>query len=264
MQARLPVDLIDHAIDIDWHVHSTSSVDSRMEPSRACHVAKNAGLKGICFAEHIDFDPRDAGFNFFNWPSYLASIDDARARYPGLAVKSGFELNWQREFSDKIMAFMSGKHVDLVLGSVHWVSSGHLCEKPTFQGLSFQAFMDEWIEESIDLLERDICHGFAHFDYFCWRGLEFCKEFRREDVFDRTRQVVDLLIKKGVSLEVNTSAFRKGFNEPFPSWDFVEKYFKEGGRHVHLGSDSHDYGHVGLEFERVARKLRETRDRYAR
>nr|MDO8116908.1 hypothetical protein [Candidatus Sigynarchaeota archaeon] len=157
----------------------------------------------------------------------------------------------------------SDKNVDLVLGSVHWVSSGHLCEKTTFERISFQGFMDEWIGEAIDLLERDICHGFAHFDYFCWRGLDFHKEFLREDIFERTKQVVDLIIKKGVSLEINTSALRKGFNEPFPSWNFVEKYFKEGGRHAHIGSDAHDFGHIGLEFQRVARKLRELQARHA-
>jgi histidinol-phosphatase (PHP family) len=250
-------------MDIDWHVHSTSSVDSKMTTVDACATAKQRGVSGICFAEHIDFDPRDLGFNFFKWDTYLDYVDTARRAHPGFAIKTGFELNWQRAFAPGLLDFLAGKKVDLVLGSVHWLESGHICEPPTFKRLIFADFIDEWTAEALDLLRYDICQGFAHFDYFFWQGHAFYPALKREDIFGHVEPVVDALIKHGVSLEVNTSALRKGLTEPFPSWDFIERYFKAGGRKVHLGSDSHAPGHIAHEFTSTRRKLEVLMARYA-
>lgn len=248
--------------DIDWHVHSTSSVDSTMTMIEACAVAKQRGLSGLCFTEHIDLDPRDLGYNFFTWDRYVKTIDAARRVHPGFEIKTGFELNWQRAFAPALLEFLEGKNVDLVLGSVHWLETGHICEPSTFKPLIFADFIDEWIEEALDLLRRDVCQGFAHFDYFYWHGHAFYPELKREDIFDHVEPVVDALIKHDVSLEVNTSALRKGLAEPFPSWDFIERYVKAGGRKVHLGSDSHAPGHVGHEFAATRRKLEVLLNRY--
>jgi histidinol-phosphatase (PHP family) len=251
------------SLDIDWHAHSTSSVDSKMTTIDACATAKQRGLKGICFTEHIDMDPRDLGFNFFKWDAYMKSIEAARRAHPSFEIKTGFELNWQRAFAPALLDFLEEKKVDLVLGSVHWLESGHICEKPTFKAMMFADFIDEWIHEALDLFQRDICQAFAHFDYFFWQGQAIYPALKREEIFGHVEQVVDAMIKHGVSLEVNTSALRKGLSEPFPSWDFIQKYFKAGGRRVHLGSDSHALGHIGLEFEATRRRVKSIQARYA-
>lgn len=219
-----------------------------MDAATACARAASLGLHGACITEHVDFDPRDAGVGFFHHDAYMASIERARATAPeGFTVFTGVELNWQLDFAPGLLDFLDGTRYDLVLGSVHWVSTGHVCEDRTFEGVSMDAFLDEWIHEALDLLRRDICHAFAHYDYFAWKGAAFYPRLRREDVFDMTREVVDRMLKHDVSLEVNTSALRKGFHEPFPCWEFVRRYIAEGG-HVHLGSDAHAPDHVGRAF----------------
>ena len=65
------------------------------------------------------------------------------------------------------------------------------------------------------------------------------------------------MIKHDVSLEVNTSAMRKGFSEPFPCWEFLRKYQKIGGMKVHLGSDAHTTNNIGRFFDSALKKIKE-------
>jgi len=243
-----------YSLDIDWHVHTTNSCDSKINPRDACVYAEIMGLKGICFTEHIDFDPRDTGYNWFHWNAYIKEMEATKQEHPGF-VHTGFELNWQEKFSTGLLDFLDDKAVDLVLGSVHWLKSGHICQKSTFTSLSLDAFLDEWIHEALDLLNRDICHGFAHFDYFYLFGQEFYPNLKRDDIFYLTEPVIDAIIKHDVSLEINSRVLRKGLSEPCPSWRFIENYFKAGGRKVHIGSDSHSVGEIGFQFDAIRTRL---------
>jgi histidinol-phosphatase (PHP family) len=224
-------------------------------PVEACNAAMQVGLNGLCFTDHIDFDPRDIGVGFFDWESYENLISDTREKHPDFLVLTGFELNWQEKFKKHALEFLKDKKVDFVLGSVHWVSSGFINEDKTYEKRTFDDFIDEWNREALDLLERDICQGFAHLDYFYLQTRQAFPRIKREDIFARVEDVVESLIKHGVSLEVNTSALRKGLHEPFPCHDFLKQYAKKGGTRVHLGSDAHEKNHIGFKFAETSRFL---------
>lgn len=241
---------------IDWHVHTLCSSDSSLLPIEASKVALAKGLKGICFVDHIDFDPRDEGVGYFNWSKYQKYLEEARAQFPELIIKTGFELNWQEEFRTQILEFLEGKKVDFVLGSIHWLSTGYINSRRTYSHRSFEDFIDEWCKEAISLLEEDLCQGFAHFDYFFLQTEKLYPAIKRKDIFEWTEEVIDSMIKYDVSLEINTSAMRKGLTEPFPSWDFIEKYLKKGGTKIHLGSDSHGEETIGLYLNQVFQQLK--------
>jgi histidinol-phosphatase (PHP family) len=249
-------------LDVDWHVHTAHSCDSKIRLDDACRAMNARGLKGICFTEHIDFDPRDVGYNWFHWDKYVKDINSIKKKYPG-AVFTGFELNWQSNLAPALLDFLDGKTVNLVLGSVHWLKSGHICEKATFENLTLDAFLDEWIFEALDLLRRDICQGFAHFDYFFLTCREFYPDLKREEIFDLTLPVIDIIIDKGVSLEVNSRVMRKGLDEPCPSWSFIEKFIQAGGTKLHYGSDSHALDEIGFEHGTIRKRIESMLERYA-
>ncbi|MBD3188273.1 histidinol-phosphatase HisJ family protein [Candidatus Bathyarchaeota archaeon] len=241
---------------IDWHVHTPCSCDCITDPAESTHVAMNRGLKGICFTDHVDFDPRDDGVGFFNWKMYNELIDGARGKFPGMHVKTGFELNWQEEFKKEIEAFLEGKQVDFLLGSVHWVSTGFINDRTTYDDRTFDDFIDEWIKESLSLLSSGIADGFAHFDYFYLQTRHVYPSISREDIYDYAGEVIESLITHDVSLEINTSALRKGLDEPFPSWNFLRHFRKDGGNLVHLGSDSHEARHVKFRFDECLKMVK--------
>ena len=41
----------------DYHMHSTVSFDARSSGRAMAEAAKAAGLKEICFTDHLDYDP---------------------------------------------------------------------------------------------------------------------------------------------------------------------------------------------------------------
>ncbi|MFX1446024.1 MAG: histidinol-phosphatase HisJ family protein [Promethearchaeota archaeon] len=239
----------------DWHVHSNCSCDCTMYPSEACAAALKSNLNGLCFTDHIDFDPRDEGIGYFNWKNYIMGIEEAKQNFQNLMIKTGFEINWQKIYKKQILEFLRKKKVDFILGSVHWVSTGFINNKTTYINRVFDDFIDEWVKEALSLLDQNICHGFAHIDYFYLQTQTLYPHILREEIFEWVEEVIEKIIKYEVSLEINTSAMRKGLKEPFPSWDFLKKYKKAGGFKFHLGSDAHRSNHIGLFFNKILKKI---------
>ncbi|MBD3190282.1 MAG: histidinol-phosphatase HisJ family protein [Candidatus Heimdallarchaeota archaeon] len=242
---------------IDWHVHTLCSCDSSLHPIEACEMVLEKGLKGLCFVDHIDFDPRDEGIDYFNWLQYLDLIEEARTCFPQIIIKTGFELNWQRDYQAQILEFLADKKVDFIIGSIHWLSTGYINSAKTYSQRTFGDFINEWCVEALSLLRSSICQGFAHFDYFFLQTKQLYPNIKREDIFEWTEEVVDAMIKYDVSLEINTSSLRKGLREPFPCWDFIERYLKKGGTKVYLGSDSHTKEAIGFSFDQVLTRLKQ-------
>jgi len=239
---------------IDWHVHTACSCDCVMPPLEACAAARAAGLRGLCFTDHVDFDPRDEGTGYYDWDRYRASVDEARRAFPDLQVLTGFELNWQRAHADDALRFLEDKPVDFVLGSVHWVPSGFITFAETYEGLSFEAFMEVWLAEALDLLGRGVCQGFAHLDYFYLQTQHSYPQVGRDELVDWVGPVLDALAQSKVSLEINTSALRKGLDEPCPPLLVLRWYRELGGEIITFGSDAHKAVDVAADFD-YAREL---------
>ena len=68
---------------------------------------------------------------------------------------------------------------------------------------------------------------------------------------EAVRAVLSNIVRRGRLLEVNTSAYRQGLDEPFPSATILRWYRQEGGRLVSLGSDAHRTDDIAAGFERA-------------
>lgn len=49
--------------------------------------------------------------------------------------------------------------------------------------------------------------------------------------------ILELMIKKEILLEINTSSISNDCTEPLPSYNIIKKYIELGGKKVVLGSD---------------------------
>ena len=63
------------------------------------------------------------------------------------------------------------------------------------------------------------------------------------------REILDILIERGQSLELNTQALFKGFPDANPDRTVLDLYGKEGGTRVTVGSDAHVPACVGAGFD---------------
>ena len=80
---------------LDLHVHSTCSCDGVSSVAEHARRAQSAGLVEVGFCEHVDFDPRDPGYNTFDPARYDREIAAARAATPGVRLRQGVEITYQ-------------------------------------------------------------------------------------------------------------------------------------------------------------------------
>lgn len=76
----------------DYHVHSLHSIDSQSTISAICQKTIELEIKEIGFADHVDFDPNDSGYTFFDYNAYTLAINNARPIYGNkLVIRKGIE-----------------------------------------------------------------------------------------------------------------------------------------------------------------------------
>ena len=74
----------------DYHMHSMVSFDGKEKPEDMIRAAEAAGLKEICFTDHIDFDPRAKEQTmFFTLEDYSAAYDHLTS--DKLKIRRGLE-----------------------------------------------------------------------------------------------------------------------------------------------------------------------------
>ena len=71
------------------------------------------------------------------------------------------------------------------------------------------------------------------------------------DYSDLIDAVLKSLIERGRGIEINTSGFKYGISNTYPSLDIVKRYKELGGKYVTLGSDAHKAKYIGYGFDKA-------------
>ena len=77
--------------------------------------------------------------------------------------------------------------------------------------------------------------------------------------YPQIEDILKLIIKKELALEINTSGFSRNGNAKsilMPSEDIIRMYFDLGGRKITLGSDAHSPERVANRFDDAAEILK--------
>ena len=262
---------------VDYHVHPDYSLDAEGTIDEYCRRALAIGLDEICFTTHHDIFSSRRGIDMVakvrrrlkkmnpNWlESYFDEIDRARKAYSesGLKVKIGVEVDYYPDLEDETRNDLSGYPFDYILGSVHCLD--HICITHPKEYLKY--FKDrtasELCEEYYFVLREAVRSGIfdvmAHLDIYRWYGTEYYGEEALSSYYGLADHILDLMVKNGIGLEINASAFRRGDNEPYPSIGLLKKGMQKGIKVFTVGSDCHRIIDLGRDIERalyVAQKL---------
>ncbi len=243
----------------DHHMHSTHSPDARASLDELCESAIQCDLAGVCFTEHVDFDPSDAAYGYINYEEYLSDVDRCRDKYGDrLEIKAGIEVTYQSEYVDDIRRFLEAHQFDYVLGSVHLIDHTFIGSPAYFVGKSEAEACGPYWRETMAMLESGLFTRIGHLDYIRTRwpreyGLPGLARWRRS-----MTDILQLVIESGAIIEVNTSAIRRQLGGPYPNWETLELYRRLGGTRVFMGSDAHNAPNVGQYFPEVAARLEQT------
>ena len=117
----------------DYHMHTTVSFDGRSTPEQMVRSALDAGLKEICFTDHIDHTPgAEKEEMVFDLARYHAAYDPLSA--PGLKIRLGVEYGITPFNRERFLHDVRQNDYDFVIGSVHFIDGIDVYLEPYWEG----------------------------------------------------------------------------------------------------------------------------------
>ena len=229
----------------DYHLHTKVSYDSNADPEQMLKAAVDAGLKEICFTDHLDYDPLGKNKNLtFTTEAYEAAY--GQMEHPSLKIRRGFEFGLLRDNQQTLRQDLERRNFDFVIGSLHFADN---------LDPYFDAF---WENKTIDQAEQIYMEDVlacvqAHTDFDVLGHLTFLSKawanpVKRPMKLEVYREIADEimkeLIRKDKGMEINTSG-KDPCGVFLPSKEYLLRFKELGGKIVTVGSDAHNPERVG-------------------
>ena len=229
----------------DFHMHSRVSFDGHDTGLTMALAAKAAGLKEICFTDHLDYDPLGKmGVMAFDTAVYNEEYDSLEL--PGLKIRRGMEFGMTPENLSQFQQDLQRRPFDFVLGSVHFVDDLDAYYADYWRDKTIFQAERRYLEATLDCVRvHDDFDVLAHLTYIAKTR---CHPAPRPVVYAEHRELIDEILRtlaaKGKGLEMNTSGVdRCGGYLPTP--DILRRFRELGGEIVTIGSDAHRSDRVG-------------------
>lgn len=235
----------------DYHIHSKVSFDGHNSGMQLALAAKEAGLKEICFTDHMDY-VRNAHSQpmIFDVADYNREYDGLEV--PGLKIRRGVEYGLYDNNQAQMKLDLQLRHYDFVLGSVHFVDDLDVYFAQYWEGKTIWEAESRFLEETLNCIR-------LHEDFDVLAHLTFLSKARANPTkavlpFDAHREIIDEILRtlavKGKGLEMNTSGVDRcgGF---LPTADYFRRFKELSGKIVTVGSDAHRCNRVG-QYSREA------------
>ena len=254
-------------VKADFHVHSHHSGDSNTPMESQILAALDRGLEILCFTEHFDMDwpyqntpDLPPGFFDLDLGSYreefLALKDKYRDR---IDIRMGIELGLQPHLGRELAAYMKDNPVfDFVIGSTHVSHGMDPYYSVFFEGLTEKEAWRRYFEDALSSITafHDI-DTYGHLDYVVRYGPTKDTFYDWEEFSDVIEAILEVLVKNGICLEINTANLVKGCRMPSPAPGILKRYREMGGPGVTVGSDAHVPDCLAAYFDQAACILKE-------
>ena len=252
----------------DCHLHSRFSFDSEAEPEDEIKEAMHAGLTGMCFTEHNDFDYKEPdGSPAFDLDleEYISCANVLKEKYKDrLDVLIGLEQGLTLPAAERIQDYDTEKRLDFIIGSTHVVDSldpyyPEFWE--THDAVSGVRRYFENIYDCVNVIENYDVYG--HLDYITRYIPKEQGEADHDSLIplDLVREILKKLIYKGKGIEINTAGWLKS-DHPNPSALILREYRLLGGEIITTGSDAHESSLIGSGIKRAHALLAECGFKY--
>ena len=230
---------------IDFHMHTTVSFDGHDTGLDMALAAKKAGLREICFTDHLDYDPLGKMENIaFETQKYNREYDDLEV--PGIVIRRGMEFGMLPDNAEQLWGDLRRREFDFVLGSVHFAQDLDVYYPEYWEGKSVFEGERRYLEDTLACVRNhDDFDVLAHLTYIAKARFHPAP---RPVPFEEHREIIDeilrILVRKGKGLEMNTSGVDRcgGY---LPTADYFRRFKELGGDIVTVGSDAHRSNRVG-------------------
>lgn len=251
----------------DYHVHSHHSGDSSAPMEDQVRAAISKGLGCLCFTEHFDMDwPYEntpdlpEGFFDLDLQAYREEFLTLKEKYEGrIRLCMGIELGLQPHLAGELSSYMEkNPGFDFVIGSTHVSRRMDPYYPVFFEGISEKEAYRRYFEDARRSLEAfSGFDSYGHLDYVVRYGPSKDRNYRYEDYKDLIDPILEILVSRGICLEINTANLVRGCTAPSPSPAILRRFREMGGCGVTAGSDAHAPAYVGACFQEAALILKE-------
>lgn len=244
-------------IRFDTHLHTAYSTDSDTDVMVQIKKAEQLGLEGICITDHMDYDfPPEAlehpvdGIPFcFDVDTYWEDLQQTQSKVK-ITLLRGVECGLQATESviEKNENLVSHKAWDYVIGSLHLVEKRDPYYPSFWADRNPVHCIEEYFNSMLENIQRfSDFDALGHMDYVVrYAPQSFCYEVKQYmDVIDA---ILQLLIKKDIALEVNTSGWKTTGRCQNPHFDILRHYVSLGGELLTIGSDAHTPEYISYRF----------------
>ena len=253
---------------IDYHTHNHFSSDSTQETVKIAKRAIALGIDEICITNHVETFPPDGGKGAFDYEEAINRFTEVRKdiqktqkEFPNLAIKFGVELEYVEEWMNEMKRFVDDMGFDFMIGSVHDVE-GHLISSSRFCHEFYKNNPESYsYGKYFEYLHRMVEWGHfsvvGHFDICKKGGISFYGPFEPKKLKGHIIPILELMEKKGIGIELNTSGLRYDCNQIFPHPDIL-KWCKEVGiEHYTIASDAHETKDIGADLDKALALLKD-------
>jgi len=221
---------------IDYHIHADFSKDSKIKLSELIPLAMKLGYSELAITEHLDLLPQEVtSLGIPSLDKYKEFIYQTRIRYPDIKIHFGVEVGDYQSVKDLAEPLVKKSDFDIVLGSVHFVNNRINVAIPIKGKLTATDIID-YYEQNLLLVETCDIDVLAHLGVY--------KRYFQSSP-DEThclliiKKIFEVMIKKGIALEINFSCLRKTYKHLLPEDNYLLLYKNLCGKLVTIGSDSH-------------------------
>ncbi len=158
---------------MNYHFHDERSSDGARPLLEHCEAARRAGFREICVTNHVealqpdgswvvDFDEAIRRFERVH-----ESVEQARGRFPELAIRFGAEFAYRPEWTVPLDRLADSLPFDFVLGSLHDVDGIDVSGPDAsefFRDRTCDHAYGRYFEALHDLVEWGGFDAVAHFD----------------------------------------------------------------------------------------------------
>ncbi len=242
----------------DYHVHTSFCNHANGTMKEYVKHAISAGLSEMGFADHNPL-PHYIKNPYRMLPedlqTYFNIICDLKNQFPQIRIKVGIELDYIEGAMDYLKKLLEENDFDYIIGSVHYLnidSSQRLLYLSDCNSDKKAELFKKYFDAMEQALETGLFDIIGHFDLprRFWGDLD-------EQSVSYAVSVLELIKKKNLCLEINTSGFRtKNVEEPFPGSKFLH-LAKVWEIPITLGSDAHKPNYVGSYFHEAIILLKE-------
>lgn len=247
----------------DSHVHGHMSFDSNANYIDIFNKANELSLDGVIITEHLDFFPGKINTLDFDYKSYSNEIDaiNNSHRNPDAPIfLKGIELGLVDFSTNELNEFISSNYFDSVIGSVHFVHDEDPYEPAYTADKEKYTAYSRYLKSYIDLLPLySNINILGHFDYVSRYSENYSdRNMYYKDFSDYFDEIFKYIIEHNISLEINTSTYKKRGSYPINELDIniLNRYREMGGELITLGSDAHFPSDLAYRFNDLSHVIK--------